>query len=169
MLFTTHAIVGAALGSATGSPYAGFLLSAASHHVLDAIPHFDQGSFYSRRTQPNYIGALAEDIVFKFSRRDWIMLFIDWAVAGILFLAILAASPSLDFRIAIAGAIGGLLPDIIDSSPLWSKRLREKASLISSYHSFHKFFHWTVPQNQIVLGVVTQVAAIATAFYYLIL
>ena len=45
MLFTSHAIVGAAVGVAAGNPYYGFLGGIASHHVLDAIPHFDQGTF----------------------------------------------------------------------------------------------------------------------------
>lgn len=167
MLFTTHAIVGGALGSATGNPYAGFIFGVASHHILDAIPHFDQGTFYNKRNKPNYIKPPAEDILFRFSRRDWLVLFIDWSIAGALFL-IIFSTQSLNWVSLLSGVFGGLLPDIIDSSPLWSQKLREKNWLIARYHSFHKFFHWTVPQNHIFLGITTQIIAGIISVSYLL-
>lgn len=40
MLFTTHALVGEAIGVATGNPVLGFLGGVISHHLADWIPPF---------------------------------------------------------------------------------------------------------------------------------
>ena len=71
MLFTTHSVVGAAAGAATGDPYLGFAAGVLSHHVLDAIPHFDQGTFYLERSGPQYLGMTQiSNYRGGFSRRD---------------------------------------------------------------------------------------------------
>ena len=41
MYFTTHGLVGAALGARTGSPGGAVVAALLSHIVLDAIPHHD--------------------------------------------------------------------------------------------------------------------------------
>ncbi len=41
MTLTTHAAIGAAIGSAVGDPLLGFVLGAASHFLVDMIPHGD--------------------------------------------------------------------------------------------------------------------------------
>lgn len=168
MLFITHAIVGAAVGSVTGNPYSGFLMGVASHHVLDAIPHFDQGTFYTTRNKPNYIGVTPEDISAAFSsRRDWLVLVVDVVLACVVFSVVLSYRPD-NLLALLSGALGGLAPDLIDSSPLWSKKLREKFSLLKKYHSFHHFFHWTASKQLAILGIVTQFILIVAALKYLI-
>ncbi len=167
MLFTSHAIAGAALGATTGNPYTAILLGFISHHVLDAVPHFDQGTFYKQQTGPNYLNSRSiEHPDFKFSTRDWIVLFLDWSVSAILFAVIFVYSPA-NLSVAIFGALGGLLPDIIDSSPLWSKKLREKMLIVSKYHKFHEFFHWTIVKDSIFLGLATQVIVVMGTLFYL--
>ena len=171
MLFSTHATVGAALGVATGNPILGFLAGAASHHVLDAIPHFDQGTFYIIKPGPSYLGRIREPYEtsgFDGNTCDWMMLFIDWGVALVIFGVIFYIIPPEKWPSVIIGALGGILPDVIDSSPLWSRELREKIKVVASYHSFHLFFHWTVEKRNIFLGSATQITAIALSLLYLL-
>lgn len=166
MLFVTHAVVGAAVGSATGNPYTGFVMGALSHHILDAIPHFDQGTFRTTRNAPNYVGVAAEESSVGFSFRDWAILAGDIALAGIIFSILISSQPE-NITSLLSGALGGLMPDMIDSSPLWSRKLREKSSLVRKYHSFHHFFHWTASRQLAAIGILTQVILVGIAFKYL--
>jgi hypothetical protein len=168
MLFTTHAVVGAAIGLATGNPYQGFLLGVLSHHTIDALPHFDQGTFYTRKMRIGWLGIRGEYQEHSgFSQRDWRMLYADWALAGTIFLALPFFIPSSLWFSVIAGTLGGLAPDILDSSPLWSKQLRAKSAALRAYHVMHGFFHWTVTPRQIWLGVMTQVLLVGYSLLYI--
>lgn len=168
MLFTTHAITGAALGVATKDPYAAVAAGWLLHHAIDALPHFDQGSFYTKKAGVMYLGIEGDrDPRFSFSKRDWRMLFIDWGVAGIIYIYLFATVPLTLWLVMCLGTFGSLLPDIIDSSPLWSKKLRDRFSLIRKYHAFHVFFHWTVAQKEIWIGILTQIALLGVSLWYL--
>ena len=171
MLFTTHSIVGAAVGTATGNPVAGFLAGAVSHHVLDSILHFDQGSFRIQKSGAKYMGR--EAVLFsgyneKFSKRDWVMLGVDFALAAILFVIIFSSLPESGWLLIMMGGLGGLAPDILDSSPLWSSKIREEISLVRIYHKFHTYFHWTASRSEILWGSLTQVILVIVAILYLL-
>lgn len=169
MLFTTHLIVGAAVGITTKNPALGFVASFLVHHAIDALPHFDQGSFYTLKAGAAYLGKEREEVPrLGFSKRDWMMLLIDWTVGGSVLLFLLWKLPVDLWTPLVSGVFGGLLPDIIDSSPLWSKKLRAKVRAISHYHQFHIFFHWTVAQNEAIFGFATQIAIIAVSLWYLL-
>lgn len=167
MLFTSHAIVGAAIGVAAGDPLWGFFGGVASHHVLDAIPHFDQGSFAIARESAPYLGKRSECAEQDFTNRDWAILFADWAVSALLFGVLLWFVPFEHLPLLFSGALGGLLPDIVDSSPLWSKKLRVKSRIVAAYHKFHDFFHWTVVLPRLWLGLATQVLIVGLSLLYL--
>ena len=127
MLFITHAITGATIGLASGNPILGFILGFLSHHVLDAIPHFDQGSFYLSRDfrKPAWLGAEHHENGKKFKvMRDWAILLIDMASTSLLSLALLLGHPPSVWLLYIVGATGGLMPDILDASPFWKHRFR---------------------------------------------
>lgn len=168
MMFTPHAVVGAAVGAAAGNPIVGFLGGFTSHHLLDMLPHFDQGSFRVKKEGARYLGERAEYVEQHFSERDWAILFADWAVSALLFSALAWFLPFELLFPAFAGALGGLLPDIADSSPLWSKKLRGKFKALAAYHKFHAFFHWTVGLRRFWLGVGTQLLVIGAALLYLL-
>ncbi|MDP1689074.1 MAG: hypothetical protein Q8L47_03000 [bacterium] len=169
MLFTTHTIVGAAIGVATKNPALGFAAGFLTHHIMDSLPHFDQGSYRAIKSGPNYLNTKIDNVPeFSYIKRDWIMLLIDFALGGTLFLSLLALLPIDVWFYLIIGALGCLMPDIIDSSPLWSKKLRTKYKLITKYHKFHKFFHWTVKKNQAFLGATTQISLIIISLAYLL-
>lgn len=161
--------MGAAVGAATGDPYLGFAAGVLSHHTLDAIPHFDQGTFYLERSGPQYLGMTqVSNHRGGFSRRDWVMLFIDWGIAAAVFGMVFWATPVSRWELIVLGAFGGLLPDIVDSSPLWSKKLRAHSGFVRAYHEFHSFFHWTVARKELWLGVATQAVLLAASLAYLL-
>src|SRR3989344_7930841 len=171
MLFTPHAIAGAAMGVAAGDPYLGFAISYIGHHALDSLPHFDQGTFYTSKMGAKYLGIPAEyELAKKFSRRDWLMLLADILLAaffaGIIFYE-RADSPAL-LMLAAFGATGGLMPDFIGSNPLWSRKLEARFWLFKKYREFHSYFHCTVPRPYVWLGTATQLVVLATSFLYLL-
>lgn len=167
MLFSTHAIVGAAVGIMAQDPVWGFAAGFISHHVLDALPHFDQGSFYIEKSAAPYLRRGAGVPHHNFSRRDWIILFADWIVSGTVFIFLLMTLRAGPAEYIIAGALGGLSPDIIDSSPLWSKKLRAKIRAVLEYHRFHSYFHWTVARKNMPLGLITQIFLVTVSLLYL--
>ena len=171
MLFTPHAIAGAAMGIAAGDPYLGFALSYAGHHALDSLPHFDQGTFYTAKMGAEYLGIPAKyGLAKKFSRRDWLMLFADVAFAAVFAVIIVVAkadSPTF-LILAAAGAAGGLMPDFIGSNPLWSRKLEARFWIFKKYRAFHAYFHCTVTRPYIWLGVATQLVVLAISFLYLL-
>lgn len=165
MLFTTHSIVGAAIGSQISNPAISILCGVLSHHILDSIIHFDQGSYHVSEKGPNYLQKKHTVTEVHFTKRDWLMLLADLITAGGLFSALLLTKPVSTYQNIFIGAFGGLLPDIIDSSPLWSSRLRKKFSFIKKYHRFHDFFHWPALPNQKIWGLGTQLLAIAISLF----
>jgi hypothetical protein len=168
MIFTPHAVVGAAVGVATGNPVSGFAAGFVSHHLLDMVPHFDQGTFRLKRVRAPYLGTSADYGHEQFTKRDWIMLFIDWAIAAILFSIIFTSLPASIWPLILIGALGGITPDLIGSSPLWSPQLEEKFKSAKIYKGFHTFFHFTVPPSLIWLGIATQIVAVGLSMFFLL-
>lgn len=167
MLFTTHAVVGAAVGISVGNPLLGFGLAVISHHVLDALPHFDQGSFYIDSDKgPNWAGAIYEEKQKFKGARDWIILFADWLVSGIIFLILFYKSPIHYWGLIAAGALGGLLTDIFDTSPFWKEKFR-KTFAGRTCHKVHHFFHWSLSMKFWHLGIGLQVAIVAAGLLYI--
>lgn len=168
MLFTTHALTGAAIGVLFGNPIAGFFLGFLSHHILDSLPHFDQGSLYISKDQgPAWVGAKYEEAKKFKVRRDWIILFIDMGITSALSLYILANLNLKLWLLFILGATGGLLPDILDVSPFWRDRFRATA-VGKIFHKLHDFFHWPLTFKYWHLGMGIQVAIAGIAMFLLI-
>lgn len=89
MHWTTHIVTGAALGFITGRPLPALAVGVASHVALDAAPHFD----------PDHdLGYVLDSAV------------------GLVILAGMARSAALERtdprHAAVAGAVGGALPDV---------------------------------------------------------
>lgn len=168
MTFTPHALAGAALGVATGNPYAGFVLGVISHHLLDMVPHFDQYTFRIESSRANYLGLGGEYVWHAFIPRDWLMLAIDVMLASFIFLGILWFLPPILWPAIFFSALGGLLPDIINSSKLWTERFTKDLAPLRIYHAFHTHFHFTVSPSLIWLGVATQVIVIILSVWYIL-
>lgn len=51
MTATAHALVGGAIAASISNPYLGITLSAASHPIIDLIPHWDAGCDWRKKTK----------------------------------------------------------------------------------------------------------------------
>lgn len=158
MLFTTHALLGEAIGVATGNPVIGFFTAIVSHHLADFIPHFDGGSFY--------VGTLDEKNVYrKWNRRDWFLAVVDLIIGLALSLLVWIRH---DFSMALFWAgFGGVLPDIIHVVPFW-KHAARSFYIGQKYADFHKWLHNTAPIRQWYIGITTNLALIALSLIYLL-
>lgn len=124
MTLTTHAAIGAAIGSAVGNPAIGFLLGAISHFLVDMIPHGDSNLPELFRTQ-------------KRSRKFLIAYMTTDAVLAMYLVMGVFLLHTNGTRIAFAAAVvGSLLPDLlVGLSDLWRCRPLKK------FKRFHFFFH----------------------------
>lgn len=154
MLFTTHIIVGATIGEATGEPVSAFALGFASHHLLDSIPHFDAGSFDVGKKPGG-----------QWQPQHWFMAFAD-VVLGIGIVTLLFLVNPVSYSL-ISGALGAAMPDIIDNVP-WTKKLVRSTKIGKIYHFFHAKYHRTTAMRQIALGLGLQLLIIILCFSYMI-
>jgi len=121
MIATTHIIAGSAIGSQVDAPWLAFVLGFASHHLLDAVPHLDYGDIGNKKGVPF---------------TTWLYIGMDLTV-GALLLAYFIHTPHHQPGL-VWGALGGLLPDIIDNSPLWLRYTR-RWPLLKQHWQFHEF------------------------------
>ncbi|MBP6930350.1 hypothetical protein KBB60_01990 [Patescibacteria group bacterium] len=142
MIFSSHVIVGSAVGSLVESPILALFLGVLSHHLLDFIPHIDPGSFMKKADWRN--------------KKFLTFLFFDLAI-GVLAVYWLWRGSGYEPAI-VWGAFGGALTDIVDNNP-WASTLR-RLPLFKQYHYIHNKVHHTVKKEAWLLGALTQVVLI---------
>ncbi len=124
MTLTTHAAIGAAIGSAVGNPLIGFALGAASHFLVDMIPHGD-----------NHLSDLFR-IQKKRKKLAVAYVTIDAVIAMYMVMSVLLVrsdASNIAFTAAIAGSI---LPDLlVGLSDIF------RVTLLKRFCKFHFFFH----------------------------
>lgn len=123
MTLTTHAAIGAAIGTFVASPLEGFMLGAVSHFLVDMIPHGD-----------NQLADLFR--VHKKKKLAVAYVTTDAAIA-ILFVLSIFAMKSGSANVALSAAIAGsILPDLLVG-------LFEALKLkpLKKFYKFHFFFH----------------------------
>lgn len=154
MLFITHAVTGAALGGVSGNLVLAFILGWISHHILDVLPHNDPGSWF--------VGKPKQD---NLTKEQLIMAVAD-VLIGLVILYLLRST--VTFTSAIYwGALGGVLPDLMDNTP-FIKTIFRSNKFGRLYHGYHEKYHTTLPWRRFVLGIGLQVVivAIGLAFLY---
>jgi hypothetical protein len=152
LLLSTHAIVGAAIGSLLPShPAAAALLGFASHFPLDAIPHWDY-PIRSAFVNPAVGGRLKRDRALML---DAITIGAD-ALLGLVVGALLFATPTGRWAVVLA-ACGAILPD-----PLQFVHAHFPREPFRSIQRFHRWMHTKKPmKRQIVWGIISQMVLIA--------
>jgi hypothetical protein len=106
MILSTHAVVGGAIASLMpGHPVLAFVIGAASHFAIDAIPHVDY-PLYSISVKRSVPSALSLNWLLV---RDLGLITLD-ACLGLLIVLWLYASPGATTAV-LAGALGAMLPD----------------------------------------------------------
>ena len=155
MTLTAHVAIGSAVGLATGNPVAAFLFGWLFHHVADATAHSDLGS----------VGAKIDNLLSD--KKNLKMVFADIVVAIIIFIIFTLKSDRN--ALVFWGALGGMFPDLVDNSPLWSPIIR-KYFPFNYFHLIHETVHFTITiKKYFWLGILTQVVAVTASLLYLYL
>ena len=68
----------------------------------------------------------------------------------------------------VAGALGGILPDLLDEVPLWQERFR-RTSLGSVWHRWHTRLHCADMANSWLTGVVIDALVVAGGVWLLLM
>jgi hypothetical protein len=125
MTLTTHAAIGAAIGTVVGNPLLGFVLGGASHFLVDMIPHGDNN--------------LADDFrIEKKKKLPVAYVTLDAMFSSMLVVFLLALKGDDVSSLAIgAGVVGSMLPDLLVAL----SDIFKKNKLLKSYYRFHFFFH----------------------------
>jgi hypothetical protein len=151
LFLSTHAVVGAAIGSLLPShPIAAAVLGFASHFPLDAIPHWDY-PIRSAFVNPAIGGRLERDRALML---DAATIGAD-ALFGLVGSALLFATPT-GMSAVVLGACGAILPD-----PLQFVHAHFPREPLRSIQRFHRWAHTKKPmKRQVVWGIVSQMALV---------
>lgn len=127
MLISSHTIAAGVVGEYTGNPFLAFLLGIIIHFLLDSIPHYDT-------TDEG-----------KITKRQLILVFGDLVFC--LLVIFLFIKPKIEIGSPFFwGAFGGILPDILDQTPVLKEFFR-KSKIGGHIHKFHENIqkYWKQP------------------------
>ena len=137
MTLATHAVFGAGIAQIfPNHPIVGFGLGFASHFALDAIPHWDYKilSLQKKNESDNMTSDMKVDINFFY---DFLRIGSDFSIGIILSLLFFANDLSThSIILALAGAIGGVLPDFLQFV-----YFKLRCEPLISLQKFHIFIH----------------------------
>ena len=142
MIATTHIIAGSAIGSQIDAPLLAFILGFLSHHLLDAVPHIDYGEIGNKK---------------GVSLATWLYIGIDLTVSALLLVLFMTAphhQPGL-----VWGALGSIMPDVIDNNPLWLRYTR-RWPILKQHWQFHEHMHQKLKPNLWWFNIVLQATVI---------
>jgi len=136
MTLTTHALVGAAAASFfPAHPYVAFAAGFVSHLAIDALPHWDEGSYMLRSVRVTGAGKTDRDMVIG---KDFIS---DFTYLGFESLVGILAAVFIFFgwlhaplAIVLVGAVAGLLPDAMHFI-----YFKTRSILLTDFERFHSY------------------------------
>ena len=143
MIAIAHFLFGALIGKSLDNLLLISLLAFISHFLLDAIPHFDQGSFKHRR----------EDL----TARDWGFIVLDVLIGFAL--ALFIAFKFSFWQVAF-GAFFAVLPDLINHGA-WKFKLLRKP-FFKQFHDLHDKIGFKLTPEFLWLGILLEGVVIAT-------
>jgi hypothetical protein len=123
-----------------------------SHHVLDLVPHTDAATFWPEGRQP--IPRLVCAVV------------VLEVLLGTLLTAFLFVSQHTTLAF-VAGAVGGMLPDLLDEVPLWQERFRRTA-LGAVWHQWHLRLHCGSMENVWLTGLAVDAVVVGAGLWLLL-
>lgn len=107
MLISTHVLSGALLGRAVRRPVPALVLGAASHLLLDALPHWGHGT--------GWPPAPMDEQMFRVAAVD--------GLTGLALLALVARTAGPEHRLGVLAAVAGACaPDLDKPGRLWAGR-----------------------------------------------
>ena len=157
MISTSHLLIGAATGAATGNPAGAFFVGVASHFAMDMVPHVDIGTFISPQRKNNL----------NFNKSEYVEAFADIIIGGAVVLLLIFKSSHFNAVNMFWGAAGGISVDVIDNVPFWSNYTRE-LPIFKSMHNLHSKLHFNIDSKYWYLGTLTQVLFAGGSLFYLL-
>lgn len=144
MLITPHVLVGAAIGTEFDHGYLVAPLAAASHFVLDFIPHWDLR-----------IDLDHEDL----ERQDIVIVILDLVTSTCLLTLLLYHNPN--WELMLVGAISAAVPDVhhvirVLSDPKRWERFARLGRIHTRYSKIHTKFNWD-QDSRFIYGMLTQI------------
>jgi hypothetical protein len=159
MITTGHLLVGGAIGAALSLELPPALaaplalgLGVLSHHLLDLLPHTDAETFW-----PEGKAVLP--------RRAALIVALEVTLGVAVTVALFFGQyTTLAF---LAGAVGGLLPDLLDCVPLWQAHFR-RTWVGGWWHRWHLRLHCGAMDNAWVTGLAIDVVVVTGGLWYLL-
>ncbi|MBI4433893.1 hypothetical protein HY632_03900 [Candidatus Uhrbacteria bacterium] len=142
---SVHAPVGALIGVWVKNPATAFVLGMLSHFLLDLIPHGDERLLDHLPPGPRM-------------RRLFLYGGLDAAVMSMGMVALFTPWKAFPEMGVLAGAVGGVLPDILQGF----RELMPTNRFLHAYYRFHNFFHCEIIryESPFVVGMLTQLATL---------
>lgn len=138
MIATSHLFLGAAIGTLVPDPLIAFGLGLMSHFLLDAIPHFEPGLVLRKRSAD---GKIAEEM----GRVEYRLAWLDMIIGTVMTLLVWRTSGSQ--LSVLTGALGAILPDLVDNVPWW-KIYTGKTKLLGWIRPIHRGLHFPTLQGK---------------------
>ena len=151
MLLTPHAMVGAAIGASTDNLVYIIILAMLSHFILDAIPHFDWGTWH------NY-----EE--FKLEAKDYLLLGLDAIMVLILTYWVWDNLGRNNY--ILVGEFFAVLVDLLFNVPFW-KNITQKIPILRNVEWLHDKIHSRLKMKYWYVGVITQILILLIAFIFM--
>ncbi len=126
MYLTIHAALGAVIGQSVGNPLAGFIGGAASHYLIDMLPHGDTERSGLRWT----------------TKRILLVGIIDATIVCVGIILLSRAGYAMLHAPALAGILGGVVPDWLQLPYYYSNK-----KYFGWYIRIHNFFHNAVSRR----------------------
>jgi len=159
MTLTTHAIVGATLATLTPNPILGFAIGFGSHYFLDAIPHWAYPVASLEKDRDNSLNT--KMIISKSSYKDLLVVSAD-GICGLLFsFIILGGFYHHDLSMILMGALGGMLPDLLQFCYwMWKPKILKPLQKLHNWaHTKHRI------DDKPVIGVLSQLLIIVLVVF----
>lgn len=140
MIATAHLLLGALIGKTFSNLLIISILAFISHFLLDAIPHWDEGSFKKR---------------WHYTAKDWLRVATDVIIGSAL---VIYFAITNDFWPIIFGAGFAILPDVVHNLAHLLKW--QRVVVVKQLNELHDKFAFNLTRELLWLGIILEVAVI---------
>ena len=167
MIITPHALAGSAVSNIlTNNIFVAFLLGIIIHFILDAIPHFDQGTIRYKSNEPDRKPGWGtnHDAELSASWPSWVYITVVIDIIITVLIYFLLLNKLDNFPVILAGALGGISIDLIDN-PVFSLY---KLPVFNQLHWLHHKIHFDLPKRFWFWGIPIELIIIGGSLWYLL-
>lgn len=156
MYSPVHATAGLLIAQAMPNPTAAVLAGVVSHYLLDFVPHGDTGVGPWMTAKSPWARIALVEVV-------------DLGLAALVILQLIARHPTAPALILAAGAVGGILPDLLWGLRFVLEKLRWPLPLLlpflRAHHRWHSAVHCSKQRDiPLLAGLAYQAILVAAVF-----